>query len=424
LELTAEFPEKLACLFKPSRYKILYGGRGSAKSWGVARALLIKGAEKPLRVLCARELQNSIKDSVHKLLSDQIRIMGLEGLYDIQQSVIKGRNGTEFAFSGLKHNVSEIKSFEGADICWVEEAQVVSKSSWDTLIPTIRKDNSEIWATFNPDLDTDETYKRFVIKPPSDAQVIKLTWKDNPWFPEVLRKEKDDLQQKDPDSYLHVWEGNCRQVLEGAVYASELREAAAEGRITRVPYNEEHPVHTFWDLGFGDCTSIWFAQSIGMEFRIIDFFQDHLKKLDYYIQEMNNRKYKYAGIWLPHDAKSNHMVGRTVEEVMRAAYPNADVHVLDRSPIDEGIRAARMIFPRCWFDEGKCAEGIQYLRHYRYEVDPDSKLFSNKPLHDWNSHASDAFRYMAISIEEGPKEQEKPKRYSYRSTPSTSAWAS
>lgn len=385
--------------------------------------MLIKGAEKPLRILCARELQNSIKDSVHKLLSDQVRMLGLDGVYEVQQSVLKGINGTEFAFQGLKHNVSEIKSFEGADICWVEEAQVVSKSSWDTLIPTIRKDGSEIWATFNPDLDTDETYKRFVLKPPSDAQVIKLTWRDNPWFPHVLKREMEDLRLKDNDSYLHVWEGNCRQVLEGAVYAQELREATAEGRITRVPYNEEHPVHVFFDLGFGDCTSIWFAQSIGMEFRIIDFYQDHLKKLDHYIQEMNARKYKYAGVWLPHDAKSNHMTGRTVEEAMRAAYPNATVTVLDRSPIDEGIRAARMIFSRCWFDEGKTAEGIQYLRHYRYEVDPDTRLFSNKPLHDWNSHAADAFRYMAIAIEEGPKEQERPKRYTYRSKSHTSAWA-
>src|SRR5262245_60232648 len=131
----AQFPDKLACLFEPKRYKILYGGRGGAKSWGVARALLILGASRSLRILCAREFQNSIADSVHKLLSDQIAALGLAGHYDVLQTAIRGRNGTEFRFEGLRHNVTKIKSYEGVDICWVEEAQSVSKESWDTLIP-------------------------------------------------------------------------------------------------------------------------------------------------------------------------------------------------------------------------------------------------------------------------------------------------
>ena len=130
----AEFPEKLACLFEPSRYKVLYGGRGGAKSWGIARALLILGAKSPLRILCAREFQTSIKDSVHKLLCDQIEALGLLGFYEITQATIRGKNGSEFAFAGLRNNISNIKSFEGVDICWVEEAQSVSRLSWNVLI--------------------------------------------------------------------------------------------------------------------------------------------------------------------------------------------------------------------------------------------------------------------------------------------------
>ncbi len=154
---SAEFPEKLGFLFYPERYKIAYGGRGSGKSWSFARALLIQGLQSPLRVLCTREIQKSIKDSVHKLLSDQIQLLGLGTLYDVLETTIRSKtNATEFMFSGLStHTVESIKSFEGCDICWIEEAQTVVKRSWDILTPTIRKDNSEIWVSFNPDLETD-----------------------------------------------------------------------------------------------------------------------------------------------------------------------------------------------------------------------------------------------------------------------------
>ena len=143
--MQVDFPEKLGFLFEPSRYKVAYGGRGSAKSWSFARALLVKGKSKKHRILCAREVQKSIKDSVHKLLSDQIQVMGMGDFYEVIENAIRGKNGTEFAFAGLaSHTVESIKSFEGVDIVWIEEAQVVTKRSWDVLIPTIRKDDSEI----------------------------------------------------------------------------------------------------------------------------------------------------------------------------------------------------------------------------------------------------------------------------------------
>src|SRR5574343_562163 len=155
-EIEANFPLKLQGLFKPMRYKVAYGGRGSGKSWAFARALLIQASEKPLRVLCGREVQKSIKQSVHTLLKDQIQELGLGQFYDVLETEIRGKNGTQFSFAGLaSHTVESIKSFEGCDIVWIEEAQTVSKKSWDILIPTIRKPNSEIWVTFNPDLDTD-----------------------------------------------------------------------------------------------------------------------------------------------------------------------------------------------------------------------------------------------------------------------------
>ena len=140
-----------------------------------------------MRILCAREFMTSMRDSVHKLLSDQIESMGLIGFYEITQATIRGKNGTEFSFVGLKNNVANVKSYEGVDICWVEEAQTVSRLSWNVLIPTIRKEKSEIWISFNPELETDETYQRFVVKPPRDSVLIKINWSDNPWFPDTLQ---------------------------------------------------------------------------------------------------------------------------------------------------------------------------------------------------------------------------------------------
>jgi phage terminase large subunit len=399
----ADFPAAFQFLFEPSRYKIAHGGRGGAKSWGFARALLIQGLEKPIRVLCAREFQNSISDSVHKLISDQIHAMGLEGFYTIQNTAIIGANGTEFSFAGLRHNVNKIKSFEGVDRVWVEEAQTVSKNSWEVLIPTIRKDDSEIWVTFNPELATDETYKRFVLNPPPNAIVRKINYTDNPWFPPVLEQERKTLQANDPDAYLNVWEGNPRETLDGAIYATELRRASQDGRITRVPYDATKPVHTFWDLGWADNTSIWFAQAVGFEYRVIDFLQDSQKALPHYIGLLQSRGYVYGTDYLPHDAQAKSLAGagRTIEQLMRAAGRN--VRIVPRHAVAEGINAARTIFGNCWFDEAKCADGLQALRHYRYEVDEITGQFSRQPLHDAASHAADAFRYLAVSLKEPAK---------------------
>ncbi len=219
MALNVLFPEKLEPLFEPARYKVAYGGRGGAKSWGFARALLILGKKKPLRILCARETQKSIADSVHKLLSDQIKELGFQEFYEVLKASIVGKNGTAFTFAGIRQSsIADIKSYEGCDICWVEEAHIVSKHSWEVLIPTIRKDGSEIWISFNPDLETDETYKRFALNPPSSAKVMEIGYRDNPWFPEVLKQEMADLKTRDPEAYENVYEGKCRSMGEGAYF--------------------------------------------------------------------------------------------------------------------------------------------------------------------------------------------------------------
>lgn len=214
-------PKKLKQLFVPThapdgkrvRYRVAHGGRGGAKSWGFAKMLLVMGAERPLRVLCARELQVSITESVHKLLSDQIAAdPWLAMVYDVQKtSITNSITGTEFIFSGIRNNVTKIKSMEGIDICWVEEAEKVTDYSWQVLIPTIRKPGSEIWVSFNPDEETDPTSRRFIANTPPGAIVVQINWLDNPWFPDELCAEKDYLYAIDPEAAEHVWGGKYRK---------------------------------------------------------------------------------------------------------------------------------------------------------------------------------------------------------------------
>ena len=399
----------------------MYGGRGAGRSWGAGRALpllMVKRWQEqaiPTRVLCARELQKSIAESVHRLLTDQILELGLQDFFEIEVNRIKGPGGGYIVFEGIKNNISKIKSYEGLHYCWVEEANKVSAKSWEDLIPTVRRDDSEIWITFNPELSTDYTFKRFVADPPgklikrsvlassgnpiietTEAFVVKMTWRDNPWFPEVLRKEMLDLRSRDEDAWLNVWEGNCRQALQGAVFAKELRDSLANGRITSVPWDRETPVDTFWDLGRRDMTAIWFGQRVGMQWRVLEYFEDSQEDIHYYLRYLQNRSYVYGTHYLPHDAKNKLLgVKRSIEQIVRAVYPS--VHIVQRTGKKvNAINAARIIFPNCWFDEKLCAEGIERLRHYRYNI-VDGQ-FSEEPLHDENSNGADAFMTLAQAI--------------------------
>jgi phage terminase large subunit len=217
------FPEAFQELFKPHRYKVFYGGRGSGKSWSVARALLLLGYTKPLRILCVREIQKSISDSVHKLLSDQIEAMKLSGFYGVTKNSIVGANGTEFIFKGIRFNAREIKSTEGVDICWVEEAEAVSVESWDVLVPTIRKDKSEIWVTFNPLDESDPTFQRFIAENRPDAYVRKVNYNENPYFPESSKLEMEWVKERDYEAYLHIWEGEVRKHSNAIIFANRYR---------------------------------------------------------------------------------------------------------------------------------------------------------------------------------------------------------
>ena len=415
MQIKAQFPAKLRFLFSPARYKIARGGRGSGKSWGFARALLIQGKANKLRIGCFREVQKSIKDSVHKLLVDQIQLMGMGAEYIVTETAIRGNNGTEFLFGGLAdHTVESIKSFEGIDIAWVEEGQTVSKKSWDILIPTIRKPGSEIWVTYNPDLETDETHVRFTINQPDNCVNVLMNYNDNPWFNDVLEQERRNCLKHQPKDYKTIWEGACRPAAEGAIYYDEM--ASAESRIVNLPYDPNLKVHVVVDLGWNDAMSIIMVQKNVSEIRVIDYIEDSHKKLDDYHYMLKERNYNYGKLFLPHDGYNDRVESNSAYTILTNLgwdIPRKDEIVMMN--VENGIKAARMVFPRIYFDKHKCARLIECLKRYRRAISRTTNEPS-APLHDEYSHGADAFRYMCLHVEHFVNETNNWKPIQYSNT--------
>jgi len=394
-----ELPEKMAStLFRPSRYKIYYGGRGGAKSVSIARALLVLGYSEKHKILCAREIQKSIQDSVHSLLKEQIEELGLSSFYEVQKSTILGKNGTEFLFAGLRSNIANIKSIPNITRAWVEEAQSASPTNIKTLALTVRAADSEIWMSFNPELEDDPVYQEYVVTPPDDSIVTKINYDDNPFFPDVLRREMESDKRKNYESYKHVWLGQPKQAVEGAIFANDILKASEEHRLTKVAVQAGVPVQTFWDLGQSDNTAIWFVQIVGMEFRIIDYYQASGHKMSHYIETLAERGYKYDEHCLPHDAEHEQLAAmKTIKQQLQDALRDNPqlgntVRIVPRIPKKAlGIDAARAIFPQCVFDKDKTKDGLQCLRHYAYARDHETGRVSKEPKHDDWSHGADAF---------------------------------
>lgn len=364
----------------------------------IARVLLLQGVQAKHKILCAREIQKSIQDSVHSLLKEQIEEMGLESFYEVQKSTILGRNGTEFLFAGLRSNIANIKSIPNITRAWIEEAQSASATNIKTLALTVRAPDSEIWLSFNPELEDDPVYQEYVVTPPDDSIVVKVNYSDNPFFPDVLRKEMESDKRKNYEQYLHVWEGQCKKSVDGAIFSEEIRKASEEQRLTVVKPMAGILVNTFWDLGQSDNTAIWFVQIVGLEFRILDYYQASGYKMAHYIEVLSERGYKYGEHCLPHDAEQEQLAAQsTVKQQLSSALRDnpslgASVRVVPRIPKKYlGIDAARLIFGQCVFDKEKTKDGMQCLRHYAYAKDLETGRVSKEPKHDDYSHGSDAF---------------------------------
>jgi len=427
---------------------LLEDGTVTHNTVNIARALVILANQRKLRILCGREFQNSIRESVYETLKEQIVSLGLIKEFEIlATSIVSKRTGSEFLFKGLRHNIESIKSLASIDIVWIEEANNISKVTWDKLTPTIRGRSAddprgnigpfgkgpEIWISFNPELDSDETYKRFVLNPPSKFDkngnlysiVEKVNWSDNVWFPDDLREEMEQLKAKDENKWLEVWEGHTKQVLDGAIYAEEIRQAILEKRIGKVPYDPNRPVNTFWDLGRADKTAIWFGQTVGLEFNLINYYEDSLKKMPFYIKVLQDLGYNYGIHFLPHDGAAETLSNVTPQrQLINVGYKTRIVERPAKKFL--GINAARSIFPLCNFDEANTPDGLQCLKRYCYKINEDTGTFGKEPDHDtpW-SHGADAFQTMALAFK-SEKASQKPKTVSsgrvIKLQTNTSAW--
>lgn len=415
-----EFPEKFRFLFEPHRYKVAYGGRYGLKSWSFARALLLLGAQKPLRVLCTREVQKSIKDSVHSLLSDQAQALQIGAFYTVLDNEIRGQNGTTFVFAGLaQHTIESIKSFEGVDIVWIEEAKAVSEKSWRVLLPTIRKPGSEIWASFNPELDDDPAYSRFVTNPPPGCVTVQTGYKDaiqGGW----MVKEIEELRAHDeatlPKSeYENIWEGKCLPAVVGAIYADEVRDATEKGRITTVPYDPALKVHVIWDLGWNDSMFLILVQRHLSALRVIEVIEDDHKTYDWFSAELKNKRLNWGSLWLPHDAMhATPESGRTPNKILQDLGWNTQP--IPNQPIETGIKQARQTFKQVYFDKVGAARLIQCLKRYKRHI-PTSTNEPAAPVHDEHSHGADAFRYLALVAPKLSNEEVFGKKINYPKLP-------
>ena len=406
MEAQIDIPTPFQELFQPStkwRHYIYYGGRASAKSTTVAIFLLVEGMRRKVRILCTREYQNSIKESVHSLLASMIDKYKLNTWEVTNDKIRNLKTGSEIIFVGTHNNAQSIKSMENIGIVWCEEASTMSEESMDILIPTIRAEGSFLIWTYNPITEFDPVWVRLAKNPDERTYVRKVNSDEVEALlsPEIIA-EREKMRKENPELFAHVWLGEPLTANTGSVFGKQLAQAREEGRIGRVPYDDSLGVYTAWDLGIGDATAIWFFQTTpGGEIHFIDQYESSGEDLGHYISVIQNKPYQYNKHFLPHDAKSRELqTNMTRVDFFRNRGIN-NVEVLRPTKfalgVDDISLVARPKFSRCWFDEEKCKRGLECLRAYHFSYDEKNRLLKDKPEHDWSSHSSSAFIYALIA---------------------------
>ena len=414
MTLRVEVPRKLKPLLAPRRYKGAYGGRGGAKSHFFAEQALLRCLTKRSRIVCIREIQDSIKDSVKQLLIDKIEKFKLGHLFDALETEIRGPNSSLIIFKGMQsYNAENIKSLEAYDVAWVEEAQALSQRSLDLLRPTLRTEGSELWFSWNPRYKTDPVDKFFRGTPPEDAISVMVNWRDNPWFPEVLRKEMEHDFRTDPDKAENIWNGAYGSS-EGAILARWVNQAERDGRITDgVVYDRKGAaVELSSDLGFRDTASWWYWQRKVGGYSVLKYEGDSGLDADDWIprlqKSITDMGLKLGKIWLPHDAKAKTFQSKhTSMEKFIAGFGIAKVGVVPQSKKLDQISAAREVIKRSEFHKTLCDSGLDGLRAWEFKWIDDGNVFSRDPLHNWASHPGDAYSYGAQVMQEITVEVEK-----------------
>jgi phage terminase large subunit len=406
-------PAKLAPVFSgPADARAAYGGRGSGKTrtfakMSAVRAYAWAAAGRDGQILCARQFMNSLADSSLEEIKAAIREEAwLAPHFDIGEkyvrtaSHLKGR--VDYTFAGLDRNVDSIKSKARILLGWVDEAEPVTDQAWSKLIPTLREEDSELWVTWNPESKRSATHRRFREHADPRYKVAEINWRDNPWFPDILARQRArDLEQR-PDQYGHIWEGEFIQQHEGAYYAKHLALARSDNRIGMVKPDPLMTFRAIWDIGGtgakADATSIWMVQFIGAEIRIVDYYEAVGQPLAAHVNWLRDNGYGRAQCVLPHDGAAHDKVyDATYEGALRSA--GFDVVVVRNQGTGaamQRIEAGRRAFGQMTFDAAKCAGGIEALGWYHEKRD-EVRGIGLGPAHDWASHAADAFGLIAVA---------------------------
>jgi phage terminase large subunit len=393
-------------LYQPSRYKGSWGGRGSGKSHDRAGALIDDSLyEKGLLSVCIREVQKSLKDSAKRLLEsklDDFRLGEADGFKVFTDRIQTPGDGI-IIFQGMQdHTAESIKSLEGFKRAWAEEAQTLSSRSLNLLRPTIRAPGSELWFTWNRRLKTDAVDKMFLGgAPPTGSVIVHANYNDNPWFPQELEQERLDCLRDQPEQYAHIWEGDYVSVAEGAYFAQDLAKARSDERITQLVADPLIQLKAFWDIGVRDATSIWIAQFVGQQIKVIDYYEAVGQPLGAHLEWLRMQGYGSALCVLPHDGAKADMVSavRFEDHIRSAGFEVQTVENQGKGAALKRVETVRRLFPRIWFDETKCAGGLDALGWYHEKRD-EHRNIGLGPEHDWSSHAADAFGLMCVAYEE------------------------
>lgn len=368
-------------------------------------------------ILCGRQFMNSLDDSSLEEIKAAIESSKfLRPHFEIGEKYVRTKDGrVSYKFIGLDRNIDSVKSKAKILLCWVDEAEPVVEEAWTKLIPTLREEDSELWVTWNPERKASATHKRFRLGKTERMKIVRLNFRDNPWFPAILERTRQDDMKNRPDDYPHVWEGDFKTANSGAYFAASLTKARQEGRVGKVAADPLMEKRAYWDIGGtgarADARAIWIVQFVGKEVRVLDYRETVGQPLSADVEWMRANGYSGIHCVLPHDGETNDRVHDVSYEsyLRKAGFPVTVIPNQGKGAAMKRVEAARRIFPACWFNEATCEAGLDALGWY-HEKQDEKRNIGLGPEHDWASHGADAFGLMAVAYEaHSAKLQQAPK---------------
>jgi len=421
-EIDIELPPKLVPIFQgEARVRAAFGGRGGAKSRAFALMTAVWGyrfgkSGRSGQILCLRQYMNSLSESSFAEIKNAIQAVPfLNNYYECGDHYIRSKDGRiNYSFAGLTRNIDSIKSKARILLAFIDEAETVSEEAYMKLMPSIREENSELWTIWNSQSKTSATHIRFRENTPKDCKITKIGWQDNPWFPEVLNKQRlEDLEQR-PDTYGHVWESDFLEFPEGAFWIREINKAQSDGRIGKLPVVASHPCMTFWDIGSSDGCAIFVVQKVGLEYRCINFYEAWNEPYSHAVKWLQSLDLVFENMYLPHDAdhkRQGELKNKSPKDMLKQLMPGVSWRIVPRiQELNWGVQQTADMFPYIWIDDEKCAAGLEHLKAYRRKWSNTEQRWSHIPdKSEGHSEAADALRQMAQAFAAGDLGRSKKK---------------